>query len=206
MAQKSPLYEQSERAPNASDKRVSEEVALACSRSDFRHALCVLMREYGDFVYRYCRRLLKDQHAAEDAHQTIFVLAYQNMSRLQDPSKVREWLFSIAHNLCMGEIRKKNAESKRVFECNTPTEVPSSELLLDEVDSLRHALKSLNECVEKLAPETRYTVLLRYQKERLLTYEEMGRICREQPRALQMRVARAMERLRRCLEGKGVTL
>jgi DNA-directed RNA polymerase specialized sigma24 family protein len=107
----------------------------------------------------------------------------------------------------MSEIRrKKSFESKSIFACDPPPEVPSSELLLDEVNWVRHALKSLNECIEKLAPEARYAVLLRYQKERLLTYEEMGRICRARPTTLQMRVARAMERLRQCLERKGVTL
>jgi RNA polymerase sigma-70 factor (ECF subfamily) len=207
MDQEFPPYEQSEGRHNvSSDKHVPKELTLALSKPDHRLAVGILMREYGDIVYSYCRRLLRDQHAAEDAHQTIFVLAYQHMGRLQQPSKVREWLFSIVHNHCMSELRKRKLEAQYFSARDPPLEAPSLDALPDEREDLPYAIKSLNECIKRLTPEARYTLLLRYQEERPLTYEEMGRICRERPTTLQMRVARAMLLLRQCLEGKGVML
>jgi DNA-directed RNA polymerase specialized sigma24 family protein len=53
-----------------------------------------------------------------------------------------------------------------------------------------------------LSPEVRMTVLLRFQTD--LTYEELALRLSTRADALQMRVTRALSKLRGCLESKGI--
>jgi RNA polymerase sigma-70 factor (ECF subfamily) len=106
----------------------------------------------------------------------------------------------------MNELRRGKTEAEHVSMSDPLPEVPVGQALPDEDGESTHAIKSMHECLKELKPHVRYVVLLRHQGEQPLTYEEMGRICREQPKTLQVRVARALPVLRRCLERKGVTL
>jgi RNA polymerase sigma-70 factor (ECF subfamily) len=65
--------------------------------------------------------------------------------------------------------------------------------------SRAHALES---CLRLLAPRARTAVLLRFQQG--LSYPEIARLSHEKAPALQVRVARALPVLRRCLEEKGM--
>ena len=56
--------------------------------------------------------------------------------------------------------------------------------------------------MKSLPREVRMTVLMRFQTE--LTYDELALQLSARPDALQMRVTRALSKLRKCLERKGV--
>ena len=66
----------------------------------------------------------------------------------------------------------------------------------------RSRSRLLADCLSSLAPRARDTVLLRFQQG--LSYPEIARLSDEKAPALQIRVARALPLLRRCLEEKGV--
>ncbi len=61
-------------------------------------------RTYGPMVLRRCRRLLGDEHRAQDAMHDVFVQLLRNESRLQD-SAPSSLLFRIATNVCLNLIR-----------------------------------------------------------------------------------------------------
>ncbi len=60
----------------------------------------------------------------------------------------------------------------------------------------------LRQCLQALDTGVRVAVLLRYEEG--LAYEEIARMSRELAATIQARVARALPRLRECLESKGV--
>ena len=64
----------------------------------------VLYSRYGPMVLRRCRRLLKDEQAAYDAMQEVFVKVLTNRNRLTAdyPSAL---LYRIATNICLNRIR-----------------------------------------------------------------------------------------------------
>lgn len=206
MNKESPQVTLSERGPGRRSRSAPKDLAAALSSADYRRAVILLMDEHGDRAYNYCYRLLNDRTVAADVHQTVFLRAYENMGRLEHAAKAREWLFSIAHNCCMDELRRRRLEAAHVSARAHLPEMPVVEPPPEDGSDAPHTLKSLHECIEVLKPHVRYALLLRYQDEKPLTYEEMGRICREDPKTLQMRVARAMPLLRQCLERKGVVL
>jgi len=66
----------------------------------------------------------------------------------------------------------------------------------------RSVSRALGDCLRGLAPRVRATILLRFQQG--LSYPEIARLSDEKAPALQVRVARALPLLRRCLEEKGM--
>ena len=180
------------------------EVLAALDRADRDQALSVLMRLYGVPLYRFCREMVADPDLAEDVHQMTFVQAYEGLPRFGRRSSLKSWLFSIARHRCLDAL-KMDRRRKRRFEAmdelpERPVAQPSA---LEEL-SQGTRTRALEVCLGKLAPRIRETLLLRFQQG--LSYPEIARLVKERPPTLQVRVARALPVLRRCLESQGVTL
>lgn len=60
----------------------------------------VWMAAHGPSVLRLAHAFLLDRHQAEDVYQEVFVKAHQHASRLQDPTRVRQWLLQTTANRC----------------------------------------------------------------------------------------------------------
>ncbi len=177
----------------------------ALDRGDRRGALTILMRGYGDAVYQFCRRTLRDPALAEDVHQQVFIQAHDNLPRFSRRSSLKTWLFGIAHHRCLDAAKGKRRFLAR-FSSASDTQVPEVEdpAELPEVSLVRGTLaRGLEHCLSLLAPATRTAVTLRYSEG--FSYEQMSSICGEKPGTLQARVARAMPVLKKCLEQRGLT-
>jgi len=62
---------------------------------------------YADPLYKYCRTLLSDPADAADAVQDTFVIAASRLGRLQDPTRLRPWLYAVARNEALRILRSK---------------------------------------------------------------------------------------------------
>ena len=76
-----------------------------------------LYRSSRDDVYAYAAGLLRDGSAAEEVTATAFERAYRNRSRF-DPRRgsARAWLFGIARNAALDELRRRQRQSALVDE------------------------------------------------------------------------------------------
>ncbi len=74
----------------------------------------LLYKKYGPMVYRRCKTMLKNEDAATDAMQDVFVqlLKKKDALTLDAPSSL---LYTIATNICLNIIRK----SKKTPECES---------------------------------------------------------------------------------------
>jgi RNA polymerase sigma factor (sigma-70 family) len=61
--------------------------------------------KYAARVFSFCRSLLGDSGAAADAVQDTFLIAAGSMSELQDPTRLRPWLYAVARNQCHQRLR-----------------------------------------------------------------------------------------------------
>jgi RNA polymerase sigma-70 factor, ECF subfamily len=73
-----------------------------------RERAAELYRQYGPAAYRRCLRLLKDREAARDATQEVFVKLVRDIARLDDPSIVLPWIYRVATNHCLNQLRNKS--------------------------------------------------------------------------------------------------
>jgi RNA polymerase sigma factor (sigma-70 family) len=92
----------------------AELVARACSGE--REAFAAIYDRYADRVHDFCCSVLRNRDEAADAMQDTFVLASQRLGQLQDPTKLRPWLFAIARyeSIRRGKARRRMAPSDRL--------------------------------------------------------------------------------------------
>lgn len=66
-----------------------------------------LVREHGSAVRLHCYRLLGSSHDSEDMLQETFTRAFRARDTLQHAGAARAWLYRIATNVCLDELRKR---------------------------------------------------------------------------------------------------
>jgi RNA polymerase sigma factor (sigma-70 family) len=174
----------------------------ALDRGRFEEALAVLMRTYGSAVYRYCRQTVGDDDLAQEVHQMTFVQAYEGLPRFSRRSSLRTWLFGIARHRCLDLLKISRRRRKRFGPIEDTFEPPAPDRSAEDRLADRSRAGALADCLRALAPHVRDTVLLRFQQN--LSYPEIAALSDEKAPALQVRVARALPLLRRCLEKKGM--
>jgi RNA polymerase sigma factor (sigma-70 family) len=174
------------------ETQVKSEVMLALKNGNRQRALALLMDSYGDALYRYCCRML-GEFLAEDAHQMCFITAYDSLPSYRGQSSLRTWLYGIARHRCLDALRKARRHESSTDQGES--EVAANESAMDQ----RLAAKQvLARCLQKLKASVRTVVVLRYMEE--LSFPEIAAICEEDPATVQMRLARALPLLRKCIE------
>ncbi|MBZ0255630.1 sigma-70 family RNA polymerase sigma factor [bacterium] len=68
--------------------------------------------EYGDVLYHYALRMLKNPDQAEDAVQETFIAAIRAKNSFKGRSTVRTWLIGILRNKIHDMMRKKYRENE----------------------------------------------------------------------------------------------
>jgi RNA polymerase sigma-70 factor, ECF subfamily len=76
-------------------------------------AFSELVQPHWSTVYGISLRILKNHEDAEDNVQSVFCKAYRKIGQFQGDSKVSTWLYRIAVNEALMELRKRR--SARVF-------------------------------------------------------------------------------------------
>lgn len=79
-------------------------VLRKAQRGDER-AFALLMRQYELPIFNYVLRLVGNHHLAEDLTQEIFLRAHQSLPRFSFRSKFTTWLFTVAKNRVLDEVR-----------------------------------------------------------------------------------------------------
>jgi RNA polymerase sigma-70 factor (ECF subfamily) len=184
------------------DRDIEDQVKSALERGDTNLALEVLMEAYGNAVYRYCYRMMRNADDAEDVRQITFLQAFKDCRAFQGKSSIRAWLFGITYHRCIDALKTRR---RKIDVCDPIDEIEDPVDLApgpaDEAHS-RQRRTRLGECLDELDPDVRSAVLLRYQQG--FSYPEMTALSGVHPATLQARVTRAMPLLRQCLERKGI--
>jgi RNA polymerase sigma-70 factor (ECF subfamily) len=71
----------------------------------------LLVSRWEKRVYNYLLRLVSNREDALDLSQDVFLKAYQNLRKLDDPARFAGWLFRIAHNEAFSMLRRKRPET-----------------------------------------------------------------------------------------------
>lgn len=73
-----------------------------------RDAFEELVEKYKQPVMNVVFRTLRDATEAEDLAQHVFLQVYKSAHRYEISAKFSTWLFTIARNLCLNEIRRRS--------------------------------------------------------------------------------------------------
>jgi RNA polymerase sigma-70 factor (ECF subfamily) len=113
--------------------------------SNDKNAYGELVRKYQSPLRLLCRKLTGGNYAqADDLAQDTFIKAYQNLKNFRGDSKFTTWLYRIAFNLFLADIRKtkrRDEKQKDVeFAADKPPSPRSASLQID----LENAMKYLS--------------------------------------------------------------
>src|SRR5581483_6806826 len=64
-------------------------------------AFAELVRRHGPLVLGVCRRVVPDDHLAEDAFQAVFVVLATKASELDTARPLGPWLYGVAHRVAL---------------------------------------------------------------------------------------------------------
>ena len=81
---------------------------MAVGRRDHRAFARLVERHYG-WALGFTDRMLGARHEAEDLVQTAFLRVWQRAARWEPNAKFSTWLYRVLHNLCMDQLRARNA-------------------------------------------------------------------------------------------------
>lgn len=80
---------------------------LRVKRGD-RAAFARLVEKYRQPLFNFIFRTLRDETETEDVAQNTFLQVWKSRARYQRTAKFSTWLFTIARNLCLNEIRRRS--------------------------------------------------------------------------------------------------
>ena len=148
----------------------------------------LLYRSSRDDVYAYVATLLRDPAAAEDVTALAFERAYTRRRTFdRRRGEERAWLFGIARNAALDELRRRRRIAALVLE---PVDEPESDHLLDV--ALRRT--AVRDALTKLAGRERELVALKFHAG--LSNGEIARVLGASESAVGTRLHRVMEKLR----------
>jgi len=151
-------------------------------------------------VVALATRMLGDQAAAEDVAQEAFVRLWRQAGRWRPEARIGTWLYRVAHNLCLDQLRRRGRlrtdPGEQATEAAEAVPDPAGDptLALDERETT-----SLLEAAIQALPERQRTALTLVHY-RNLPGSEAAAIMGVSLDALESLLARARRRLRSRLE------
>ncbi len=171
-----------------------------------KEVFAILVDKYKQPLINMLARIVHDPVEAEDLAQTAFIQAYKAIDKFNYSSRFATWLFTIARNLALNELRRRARHPAGSLEESIETEdstiahqyedkksaIPWQDLIKDElIAKIEEALASL--------PENQRTALILYQQEDF-SYEEIAKTLGCSVSATKSLLHRARETIKQMLK------
>ncbi len=170
-------------------REVEDRDLIAKARRGHVEAYNMLVSRWEKRVFNYLLRLVGHREDALDLSQDVFLKAYQNLKKLDEPAKFPAWLFRIAHNEAYSLLRKNRPEGG--LEAEPKTGEASARLFPMELTlAVQGALR-------RLSADQREAILLKvYQG---FKFEEMAEILSCPVSTVKSRLYTALDLLKQTL-------
>lgn len=162
-------------------------------------AFASLVARHIDMVYSVALRHTRNHHQAQEITQAVFVVLARKAPSFNLRTVLAGWLFETARltaaNYVRGEIRRARREQEACMQFD-----PNNR---DE-DTWKHVTPILNEIIGALREKDRDAVVLRFLQGK--DYRQVAAALGATEEAAQMRVTRALEKMRKMFARRGVVL
>lgn len=179
------------------------ELLLHYVRKKSEVAFAELVQRHVAMVYSAAlRQLGGDTHLAADVSQEVFTALARKAHQLSTRASIAGWLYLGTHHAAAQTIRSLRRRRAREQEVSVMHEILGSENS-SVPDDWARVRPVLDEAMRQLGETDREAVLLRYFAQR--RFEEIGTALNLSADAARVRVDRAIDKLRRVLERRGIT-
>ncbi|GAC1353484.1 MAG: sigma-70 family RNA polymerase sigma factor [Herpetosiphon sp.] len=144
--------------------RAEDDQLIARVAAGDRSAFDALYERYAPAVFGLTLKILRERESAEEAVQEIFWRVWKRSGSFERGRAFAPWLFGIAHNYCIDELRRRKVRPQPVYEDDDhpvlsdipdPTDVGNDAILNEQRETVRAAL-------DQLPTEQRQALLLAY--------------------------------------------
>jgi RNA polymerase sigma-70 factor (ECF subfamily) len=138
-----------------------------------------LVHRYHVPIFRFISNMLLDIELASDITQHVFLQLYLSLPTLRTSNPLRAWLFQVARNRCLDELRKKKILNFSDLESGTEEQELSPVALIADPHPLPEEIAERNDlrqcllgAIANLPLKYRLVVSLRYTTQ--LSFKEIG--------------------------------
>jgi RNA polymerase sigma-70 factor (ECF subfamily) len=141
-----------------------------------------LVEKYKQPITNLIGRTLQDATEAEDLAQNVFVQVFKSAHRYRVSAKFSTWLYTIARNLCLNEIRRRTRHPADSIEAEHPDQEDHPARQYEDRKSCSapdrvlqdELFQKVDQAVAEL-PEAQRTALLLCREEEM-SYEEIAQV------------------------------
>lgn len=183
-----------------------ENELIRAAQAGDRTAFEELLRAYDQSVLRLAMNLLRSPEDARDVYQETFLRAYRNLGGFRFDSSFHTWLYRIATNLCLDQLRKRKVrrEAPSVLTTTDGTldrasAVPEERAEADPQRSLYSGQlrKRIKDTLAQLTPRERMVFELRHYEG--LRLKRIGEVLGTSEEAAKNCLFRATQKMRAAL-------
>jgi RNA polymerase sigma-70 factor (ECF subfamily) len=185
----------------------TDEALMIRFQSGDRAAFTFLVKRHQGPLFNFALRHLRTQPGAEEVVQDAFVRVVQNAADFKHEARFSTWLYTIARNLCIDQLRKRALrrhpsldESKRSEDSDGPTlgeQTADSRANVERAAVSGEIRERVLAAVDELPEEQREVFLMREVSN--LPFKEIAEIVGVPENTVKSRMRYALERLQAAL-------
>lgn len=185
---------------------------LARAREGDKNAQGKVVQLWYKRIYNFGYKFFFDHDLAMEVAQKTFISMHRNLENLQDLTRFKSWLYTIAVNNCREELRKRKSkrsvsihdlqpgegeESYRWEESGARHENPERQMRQNELSDL------LSKCLMELSEEQREVVIMKEYEG--LKFREIADVLNVSENTVKSRMYYALDGLKKILERNKIT-
>ena len=140
-----------------------------------------LVHRYSTPLFNFVCHFLGDYDQACDILQQVFLQLFVSLPTLRTGEPLKAWLFQVARNRCLDELRRKQAVRFSELETTSDEDelsplavLPDTSPLPEELAEHHDLQEHLQQAISALPPKFRSVVLLRYAAQ--LSFSQIGHV------------------------------
>lgn len=161
-------------------KDITDGILAQQSLAGDQEAFEKLVQRYSSSLFNFICRFLSDYDAASDILQQVFTQLYISLPNLRTGEPLKAWLFQVARNRCLDELRRKRVIHFSELQATNEDDdlsplaiIPDNSPLPEDIAERHDLQKILQAAIAALPPKFRAVVLLRYTAQ--MSFSEIGR-------------------------------
>lgn len=174
--------------------QIHERLMVLCAQQGNRDAFSRLVDRYDRRLLYFIRRILGDTDGALDVLQSVWLTVHRKLGKLQSPDAFRVWLYRIAHDQAITELRRKLKRPVPVDDVEATQNVDDEN---DDVAAFDNA-ELVHRALQDLSVDHRRVLTLRFLEE--MSIEEIAHVVGHNPGTVKSRLHYAKHALRRRIE------
>lgn len=171
-------------------KKQTDEQVAEYVRAQDQEAYLELVLRYQEKLLRYAKALSRDEAKAADIVQNTLIKAFVNLNSFDVTKKFSTWIFRIAHNEAIDEIKRKKHELPMLedLDFDSPED-------LEGIIFQKEEIKMVHDCLTEMPLMYSEPLELLFLEEK--SYEEISDILRLPIGTVGTRISRAKKIMRK---------